>query len=57
MFITTYKVTDPEVIEEFVDTLEYDNQSVLVNVDMMAICKADIRYCLGSRDKNVLDRK
>lgn len=57
MFITTYKVTAPEVIEEFVDTLEYDNQSVLVHIDMMAICKADIRYFLGSRDKNVLDRK
>ena len=57
MFITKYKVTAPEVIEEFVSTLEYDNESVLVRVDMMAICKADIRYFLGKRDKHVLDMK
>lgn len=57
MFITKYKVTAPEVIEEFISTLEYDNTKVLVKVDMMAICKADIRYYLGNRDKNILDRK
>ena len=33
MFITTYKVTAPTVIEEFIDTLEYDENSVLVHVD------------------------
>ena len=57
MFITKYKVTAPEVIEEFISTLEYDNTKVLVKVDMMAICKADIRYYLGNREKSVLDRK
>ena len=57
MFITKYKVTAPEVIEEFISTIEYDNESVLVRVDMMAICKADIRYFLGKRDKHVLDMK
>ncbi|HCY68341.1 MAG TPA: hypothetical protein DHU62_06410 [Firmicutes bacterium] len=57
MFITTYKVTAPQVIEEFVDTLEYDNKSVLVHVDYLAICKADIRYYLGNRDINVLNHK
>ena len=57
MFITTYKVTAPQVIEEFVDTLEYDDKSVLVHVDYLAICKADIRYYLGNRDINVLNHK
>ena len=57
MFITTYKVTAPTVIEEFIDTLEYDENSVLVHVDMLAICKADIRYYLGNRDRSVLDHK
>ena len=42
MLITTYKVTAPTVIEEFVDTVEYDEKSVLVRVDMLAICKADM---------------
>lgn len=57
MFVTTYKVTAPEVIEQFVETLEYDKTKVLVHVDMLAICKADIRYFLGKRSKDVLDHK
>lgn len=57
MFITIYKVTAPQVIEEFIDTLEYDDKSVLVHIDYLAICKADIRYFLGNRDINVLNHK
>lgn len=57
MLTTIYKVTSPEVIEEFVDVVDNDNTKVLVKVDYMAICRADIRYFLGSRDKNVLDHK
>lgn len=57
MFVTTYKVTAPSVIEQFIDTLETDSNLVLVHVDMMAICKADIRYFLGKRSKDVLDHK
>ena len=57
MFITTYKVTSPQVIEEFVEDLKTDKNSVIVHVDMMAICKADIRYFLGNRDVRVLERK
>ena len=57
MFINIFKVTSPGVIEEFIDTVEIDEKSVLVKVDTMAICKADIRYFLGNRDINVLNRK
>lgn len=57
MFITTYKVTAPQVIEEFVEAIDYDNNKVLVHVDYLAICKADIRYYLGNRDINVLNHK
>lgn len=57
MFLPIYKVTSPQVIEEFVEPLEYDKESVLVHVDKMAICKADIRYYLGKRDQHVLERK
>lgn len=57
MFLPVYKVTSPQVIEEFVEHLEYDEKSVLVHVDKMAICKADIRYYLGKRDQHVLERK
>ena len=57
MFINIFKVTSPGVIEEFIDAVEIDQKSVLVKVDTMAICKADIRYFLGNRDINVLNHK
>ena len=56
MFVVTYKVTAPGVLEEFVENLDAENK-VLVSVDRMAICKADIRYFLGTRDKYILDHK
>lgn len=57
MFQTIYKVTSPGVIEEFIDSVDIDDSHVLVNVEYMAICKADIRYFLGNRDQNVLNHK
>ncbi len=57
MLITTYKVTSPRVIEEFVEEVEYKIDEVLVKVDYLAVCKADIRYYLGNRDINVLRHK
>ena len=57
MFQTIYKVTSPGVIEEFIDSVEIDNSHTLVKVEYMAICKADIRYFLGTRDQNVLNHK
>ena len=57
MFTNIFKVTSPGVIEEFIDTVEGMDDSVLVKVDVMAICKADIRYYLGNRDPNILNHK
>ena len=57
MFTNIFKVTSPGVIEEFIDTVENIDTKVLVKVDTMAICKADIRYYLGNRDLNVLNHK
>ena len=57
MFTNIYKVTSPTVIEKFVDNVELETDKVVVKVDYMAICKADIRYFLGARDKNVLEHK
>ena len=57
MFVNIFKVTSPGVIEEFIDTVDIDEGQVLVKVDTMAICKADIRYFLGNRDLNVLNHK
>ena len=57
MFINIFKVTSPGVIEEFIDTADLEEGQVLVKIDTMAICKADIRYFLGNRDLNVLNHK
>ena len=57
MFINIFKVTSPGVIEEFIDVINPEEQNVLIKVDTMAICKADIRYFLGNRDINVLNHK
>lgn len=57
MFQILYKVTSPGVIEEFVDTVDLEPNKVLVKVDYMAICKADIRYYLGLRDPAILNQK
>ena len=57
MFQILYKVTSPGVIEEFVDTVDLEQGKVLVKVDYMAICKADIRYFLGLRDPAILNQK
>lgn len=57
MFTNIFKVTSPGVIEEFIDTVEGMENQVLVKVDVMAICKADIRYYLGMREKSVLEHK
>ena len=57
MFSTIYKVTSPGVVEEFVDVVEDIDSKVLVKIDVMAICKADIRYFMGARDKSVLEHK
>ncbi len=57
MFQTVYKVTSPGVIEEFINSVDIDSEHVLVKVDYMAICKADIRYYLGNREQSVLNHK
>lgn len=57
MFTNIFKVTSPGVLEEFIDTVEDMDKHVLVKVDVMAICKADIRYYLGNRDIHVLEHK
>ena len=57
MLINIFNVTSPGVIEEFIDAVDINEQTVLVKVDTMAICKADIRYFLGNRDINVLNHK
>jgi ribitol-5-phosphate 2-dehydrogenase len=56
MLTNIFKITAPQVIEEFIEDVDLENK-VLVKVEYMAICKADIRYYLGAREQNVLNHK
>lgn len=55
MFVKSYKITEPKRFEIFVEDINEDK--VLVRPEYLAICKADIRYYLGNREKTVLKRK
>lgn len=55
MFVRSYKITEPKRFEIFIEDIS--NHNVLVKPDYLAICKADIRYYLGNRDRNILKRK
>ncbi len=55
MFVKSYKITEPKCFEIFVEDIKEDN--VLVRPEYLAICKADIRYYLGNRERTVLKRK
>lgn len=55
MFVKSYKITEPKCFEIFVEDIEEDK--VLVRPEYLAVCKADIRYYLGMRDRTVLKRK
>lgn len=57
MFSTTYKIVNPKVIEEFIENIEPRENEAIVKIEKLAICKADIRYYLGLRAKEVLDKK
>lgn len=55
MFVKSYKITEPKCFEIFVEDISEDQ--VLVRPEYLAICKADIRYYLGNRERTVLKRK
>ncbi len=55
MFVKSYKITEPKRFEIFVEDISEDK--VLVRPEYLAICKADIRYYLGNRERTVLKRK
>lgn len=57
MFSKTYKIVNPTVIEEFLENVEPNENEAIVKIEKLAICKADIRYYLGLRAKEVLDKK
>ncbi len=57
MFSTTFKIVNAKVIEEFLENIQPNENEAIVKIDKLAVCKADIRYYLGQRAREVLDKK
>lgn len=57
MFVQSYKIVEPKRFEVYVEDVICDCDHVLVKIEYAAICKADLRYYAGERDKNTLGLK
>lgn len=57
MFSKTYKIVNPKVIEEFLENVNPLETEAIIQIDKLAVCKADLRYYLGLRAKEVLEKK
>ena len=52
-----FKIVSPKTFEVFVENISADQSEAIVKIDTAAICKADLRYYTGNRDKRVLGLK
>ncbi|SHK11060.1 ribitol-5-phosphate 2-dehydrogenase [Hathewaya proteolytica DSM 3090] len=52
-----FKIVSPKTFEIYYEDVELKEGYVLVKIDFAAICKADLRYFLGKRQKRVLGLK
>jgi ribitol-5-phosphate 2-dehydrogenase len=52
-----FKIVSPKTFEIYINELSAEEGNVLVKIDRAAICKADLRYYLGTRDKRILGLK
>jgi ribitol-5-phosphate 2-dehydrogenase len=52
-----FKIGTPKTFEIDIESIENESGKAIIKVDYMAICKADLRYYLGNRDKKILGLK
>ncbi|MBU3111454.1 alcohol dehydrogenase catalytic domain-containing protein [Clostridium lacusfryxellense] len=57
MLIRGFKIVQSKRFEVYIEDLEVYAGSAVVKIETAAICKADIRYYLGSRDARTLNLK
>lgn len=57
MFTRSFKIVEPRRFEVYIEEVELREGEALIKIDYGAICKADLRYYLGKRDKRVLGLK
>lgn len=57
MFSRGFKITDKKTFELDIEQVNNIEGNVIVKMDYLAICKADLRYYEGNRDKRILGLK
>ncbi|WP_391120359.1 alcohol dehydrogenase catalytic domain-containing protein [Psychrobacillus sp. L3] len=57
MLSKAFKVVEPKRFDLYLEDLNITDDEVLVKVDYMSICKADLRYYDGNRDEKTLALK
>lgn len=57
MLTKGFKIVSPKTFEIDVESLENKPGEAVVKIEYAAICKADLRYYLGNRDKRILGLK
>ncbi|SCG81922.1 putative zinc-binding dehydrogenase [Proteiniborus sp. DW1] len=50
----SFKIVEPRRFDLYIENVICSQDEAIVKIDYAAICKADLRYYLGSRDKKVL---
>lgn len=53
----SFKIVEPRRFDLYVDDIVYSEDEAIVKIEYAAICKADLRYYLGMRDKRTLGFK
>ena len=53
----SFKIVAPKRLDLFIEDVECNNGEAIVKIEKASICKADIRYYLGQRDKRLLGLK
>lgn len=57
MLTKGFKIVSPKTFEIDIESIESKEGEAIVKIDYLAICKADLRYYLGNRDKRILGLK
>lgn len=57
MFAKGFKIVDKKRFEVYIENIECLENEAIVKIETTAICKADLRYYLGLREKRILGLK
>jgi len=57
MFGKSFKIVEPKRFDIYMEEVIFYDGEAIIKIDCAAICKADIRYYLGNRDKKTLGLK